>query len=303
MICDIKDLNTVMEHRKTDPKTDCSLSKHLALCLLMTAATVLTGVWMVRENTMSLAILLVTLTDAGLLLGGMLEGTYSLVLNLALVLYWYIADGLKMQEPMKALGLFFLIELCLAANYCILVMLLRRNRREMEKELELVAALSEANERLRVTAGTDNLTGLKNRHSLREEFNGFIGRDVAVLYLDIDNFKAFNDNFGHETGDEALKIFSDALRQIFGGDACYRYGGDEFLVITDADRVPENAEEKLNILLKKLTPQHFMQVPTGTCGEVCGNCSSAAELRGMIREADHCLYTNKERKHAQSMAV
>ena len=87
-------------------------------------------------------------------------------------------------------------------------------------------------------ATTDALTGLANRHTLQETFPIEIqrcvekGKPVAMMMIDVDNFKQFNDMFGHIAGDRALSAVSKILRSQFRPrDILVRYGGDEFAVL------------------------------------------------------------------------
>jgi diguanylate cyclase len=117
---------------------------------------------------------------------------------------------------------------------------------ERSKVLEerLVAASSEvANLRKEVEvtrreAATDGLTGLANRKrfdvTLRETAAEMMenGEQMCLLMLDIDFFKKFNDNYGHQTGDQVLKLLAYTLKEcIKGQDTAARYGGEEFCVI------------------------------------------------------------------------
>ena len=87
-------------------------------------------------------------------------------------------------------------------------------------------------------ATTDALTGLGNRHSMEEAFPREIERckksdePVSLIMIDVDNFKDFNDRFGHIAGDRALSAVSGILRSHFRPrDVLVRYGGDEFAVL------------------------------------------------------------------------
>ena len=87
-------------------------------------------------------------------------------------------------------------------------------------------------------ATTDALTGLANRHALKDTFPNEIQRcvekekPVAMMMIDVDNFKQFNDMFGHIAGDRALAAVSKILRSQFRPrDLLVRYGGDEFAVL------------------------------------------------------------------------
>jgi predicted signal transduction protein with EAL and GGDEF domain len=84
----------------------------------------------------------------------------------------------------------------------------------------------------------DSLTGLPNRKLILERLNNALQRslrsklNVALLFIDLDGFKLINDNHGHETGDEVLKIIaSRLLDQVRPGDTVGRLSGDEFIAL------------------------------------------------------------------------
>lgn len=95
-------------------------------------------------------------------------------------------------------------------------------------------------EDLLARTGCDALTGALDRHSLEAhgrravEHAAAAHRPLALIVIDIDHFKAFNDRFGHATGDKALKrIVLDIMAAARMSDSTYRYGGEEFVVIAD----------------------------------------------------------------------
>jgi two-component system cell cycle response regulator len=95
-----------------------------------------------------------------------------------------------------------------------------------------------ANQELRAVARRDPLTNLGNRRSLTEALEVMAdrlhryGQGFSVALLDVDNFKLYNDAFGHQAGDEVLKSVAQVLlANSRTGDTCYRYGGEEFLCV------------------------------------------------------------------------
>src|SRR6185503_8856200 len=97
---------------------------------------------------------------------------------------------------------------------------------------------------MRSLAERDTLTGMHNRRAFDEYLNGEFARferyrrPFAVVLLDIDHFKAINDTYGHEAGDDVLRLLGAALRESLRDvDLAARYGGEEFAIIlpeTDA---------------------------------------------------------------------
>lgn len=95
-------------------------------------------------------------------------------------------------------------------------------------------------EDLLARTGSDALTGTLDRHSLEShgrravEMAASVGRPLALLVIDLDHFKAFNDRFGHAAGDVMLKsIANEIIAAARASDFTYRYGGEEFIVIAD----------------------------------------------------------------------
>jgi diguanylate cyclase (GGDEF)-like protein len=113
---------------------------------------------------------------------------------------------------------------------------------ELIQRFATLAALAYDNahqrERLREQARTDELTGLFNRRHFHERLGSELararrsGEPVALMLLDVDDFKAVNDGHGHPVGDGVLRAFSDLLREaVRGADVICRTGGEEFAVI------------------------------------------------------------------------
>ena len=79
-------------------------------------------------------------------------------------------------------------------------------------------------------AHRDELTGLPGRRTLKELMSHLGGR-YAVAMCDVDNFKAFNDTYGHDAGDQVLKFVASMISRVRGGARAFRYGGEEFTVV------------------------------------------------------------------------
>lgn len=76
----------------------------------------------------------------------------------------------------------------------------------------------------------DELTGLKGRRALNERLRS-LGRSYVIAMMDIDHFKKFNDTYGHDAGDEVLRIVAMHIGKVGAGGIPYRYGGEEFTVV------------------------------------------------------------------------
>ena len=124
-----------------------------------------------------------------------------------------------------------------------------RTRRQIERANDANAELAEANARLSEAAHTDGLTGLCNRRAFDESLATEIeasresGRPLSLVLLDVDQFKSYNDRFGHPAGDEALRRVGRILAAVCRPeDQPARYGGEEFAVLLiDADAVQATA--------------------------------------------------------------
>lgn len=79
-------------------------------------------------------------------------------------------------------------------------------------------------------AFNDQLTNIPGRHALEVELK-HLGRKYSIAMLDIDHFKRFNDTYGHDTGDDVLKLVASRLKLTTGGAKVYRYGGEEFTIL------------------------------------------------------------------------
>lgn len=154
--------------------------------------------------------------------------------------------------------------------------------------------LRSRNEEFYQRSRTDELTGLLNREALREDFEQYLGKTLCVMICDIDQFKFFNDTYGHVLGDDILSGISGLLRHTFHPDWVYRYGGDEFLVLSFRKQPSfQDDVERFQQDLKKLPFHDLTRQPTMSGGYTWGFCQGAVDLRKMFALADHILYQAK----------
>jgi len=85
----------------------------------------------------------------------------------------------------------------------------------------------------------DELTGIPSRRALNEGLLHGIGRRYTIAMADVDHFKKFNDTYGHDVGDQVLKMVASKLMAVRGGGKAYRYGGEEFVILFPGRRLAE----------------------------------------------------------------
>jgi diguanylate cyclase (GGDEF)-like protein/PAS domain S-box-containing protein len=123
-----------------------------------------------------------------------------------------------------------------------------------------ITAIKDAEERLNYLAYHDSLTDLPNRLLLHDRLSAALDRavrsasSVALLYLDLDNFKHVNDTLGHEEGDRLLQAMAGRIGACVGGtERVARLGGDEFVVIEEDVRDPRQAAQLASRILESLS--------------------------------------------------
>ncbi|GAA0136962.1 GGDEF domain-containing protein [Paenibacillus sp. YSY-4.3] len=104
-------------------------------------------------------------------------------------------------------------------------------------------------------AFTDELTGLPSRRALKQDMMK-LGMNYVIAMLDIDHFKKFNDTYGHDTGDEALKLVASVIKDVTGGGKSYRYGGEEFTILFPGKSV-QDALPHLEQLREQIAKRPF----------------------------------------------
>jgi len=151
-------------------------------------------------------------------------------------------------------------------------------------------------------AVTDGLTGLYNRRYMESHVGTLVersaarGKSLSVLLLDIDYFKAINDTYGHDAGDDVLRDFSDRLRACIRGiDLACRYGGEEFCVVLPGCSVDAAMArlQSMRQMASSLTLRHGGQpLPRVT---LSGGLALAREdsPEQLIARADAALYAAK----------
>lgn len=183
------------------------------------------------------------------------------------------------------------------------------------KVQERTAALEEANRKLTEMSATDGLTGIANRRrfdaTLTNEWNRAVrsGGTLALVLIDVDHFKKYNDHYGHQAGDICLRSVAGILKANArrAGDLAARYGGEEFAVIVpDAD-----AEAALTLAQRICEAVEAMQIPhaESSLGRVTVSAGVAAFVPDnagapemLVKEADLALYSAKNAGRNRAVA-
>lgn len=146
----------------------------------------------------------------------------------------------------------------------------------------------------------DALTGLWNRAHTEETVNKMLAEGVkgALLMIDMDNFKAINDNYGHIAGDQTLKMFADTLREYSEeGDVLCRIGGDEFVAflkdVTSKSEIGNRAYDIISSLCYKLEQCKFETNSSVSIG-IAQTPEDGTEFNKLYNAADKALYYVKQ---------
>ena len=169
-----------------------------------------------------------------------------------------------------------------------------------------ISVLQRNVENIQVEAMKDSLTGVANRAMFDKSLNEQIKRarqeqkPLSLMMADIDNFKRFNDTWGHQTGDQVLRLVAQVMNSnVKGQDILARYGGEEFAIILPetgvdhahklADRIRETVESRH---LRKRRTNEDLGVITMSIG--ISTLHDQDDMETLIERADECLYAAKK---------
>jgi diguanylate cyclase len=190
---------------------------------------------------------------------------------------------------------------------------------KLEEQLDYSAHVMEELQRdlenVRREALTDGLTGLANRKAFDMEIKRISGEALesgkayTLLMLDIDHFKSFNDNYGHQIGDQVLRLVARTLTDgVKGRDVAARYGGEEFVIILP--ETPIDAGVAVGNSLRKAVATK--DVINRNSGEKLGRITMSVgvaeyypgeSIADLIERADAALYTAKHNGRNQVAAA
>jgi len=191
----------------------------------------------------------------------------------------------------------------------------RRLEEQLDKSSEVMENLQRDLENVRREALTDGLTGLANRKFFDSEIKRIAqeaqekGTVFSLLMVDIDHFKSFNDNFGHQIGDQVLRLVARTLTDgVKGRDIATRYGGEEFAIILPD--TPLHAGVLVGDSLRKaVATKDVINRNTGeklsriTMSVGVAEFNSGENISELIERADAALYTAKHNGRNQVAAA
>ena len=170
-----------------------------------------------------------------------------------------------------------------------------------------VSEIRRMEERMHYQATHDTLTGLNNRWAFNQRLQESVqqaqvkGEPLALLLLDLDNFKAINDGYGHAAGDHVLQEVAKCLKDVIRhAGTLARLGGDEFTVLipnTDARQAQAWAEQILRVLQQPLRWGH-VELDFGASIGIAISPVDASDPSTLMRFADMAMYRAKERGRA-----
>jgi diguanylate cyclase len=165
-----------------------------------------------------------------------------------------------------------------------------------------VSELKEARDAARYLADRDQLTDLHNRAYLQNHLTKLASHNsdqqCAIIFFDVDRFKAINDRYGHEAGDEILRQIAVRIRaNLRPDDLAVRLGGDEFVVLLDNATDQSDVEQRAARLHKSVSQpvlQDNTVINVATSVGVAVFAPSAVDFTEVLREADIALYASKQ---------
>ncbi|WP_069859999.1 transporter substrate-binding domain-containing diguanylate cyclase [Desulfoplanes formicivorans] len=187
---------------------------------------------------------------------------------------------------------------------------------EIEKRKEIEKKLRIANHALHNLSEIDSLTGLWNRRKYENELKKQIlstrksETDLCLLVADIDYFKAYNDHYGHEQGDNALRAIAKIIKRSLkrNTDTVFRYGGEEFVVLlpyTDEDGGYNIANNIINNICQSNIEHNYSKIGNKLTVSIgvasIHSTSSTKDMSLLFKNADDALYhaKNNGKNHAQ----
>lgn len=158
---------------------------------------------------------------------------------------------------------------------------------------------------IKVQLSLDSLTGILNRKALINALSEKArspkkNKKLYFVFIDIDDFKMFNDRYGHGDGDKALRLVADVLSDMCSHTcgSCARYGGDEFAVIQESDESADIEQlcAKFKATVAERSIEREFKLPINVSVGYAEFGKDALSVPSLIRFADKQMYANKKKK-------
>lgn len=150
------------------------------------------------------------------------------------------------------------------------------------------------NKELKELAYVDKMTECKNRNAFIHDTKDINIEDKVILSFDMNNLKYYNDNFGHDTGDKLLIQLAKMLKEVFGYDAVYRLGGDEFEIITDTSKNINELLAKFEQLEKEYNASNNLDAKLcAAYGYAIYDENTNTDISDMVSISDKRMYEHK----------
>jgi diguanylate cyclase len=236
---------------------------------------------------------------AATLMGGSIAGTHYLAMFAGEFPYgsWCLSAGSVLRGHRLGFAV-ATISLCVLL-FTMAMTLLRQHGSRRERRMD--AELSRAKSALAFQAYHDGLTHLPNRTYLMDTLSRLLKESdgpIAVLFVDLDGFKAINDSLGHHAGDDFLRSVAQALREsVRERDIVSRFGGDEFAVVLRSYRSADNlnaiCQKVLDLVSRPVVIAGHTVTVTPSIG-VAVAPDDGDDADTLMRNADTAMYTVKE---------
>lgn len=178
--------------------------------------------------------------------------------------------------------------------------------------------LQQLNDELQALSMVDHLMQIGNRRAMEVDLSHThssairYGKTYSVLLLDIDYFKFYNDYYGHQMGDDALKQVAEVMRQsIRSSDRVYRYGGEELLIILPHTSIEQSVvvADKVITAIKGCSIPHakspfgHITISSGCTGINFDRAEKTSRWEGLVKVADQALYQAKNDGRNRSVSI
>lgn len=177
--------------------------------------------------------------------------------------------------------------------------------RRMRSSATTIVENSRLKREFEAEARVDGLTGLHNRRYLDENLERLVQRSarndqpLSLVMFDVDHFKRFNDEYGHDAGDEVLiALASVVLNNLRPTDLAARYGGEEFVVVlpeAELEGAAKSAERlREQVAQARIQTADGTELPQITVSLGVAQLQEGEEAAGLLKRADTCLYQAKD---------